>query len=202
MLARLGLRSRSARVRAPGLFGRKRRLVPSPAWLIFMAHSPRPCTVGEIQTAQPEVIPIPPLRFSATYPVTTSRRRKTAPPVQDPHQSIPMKTKYPVVSASSALLWVLFLPAMTSAQHVEPALVSATKEARLILLAPPVKMVDPRAQSRPEEERFGAARLGRVKFTTIVPRFSAPSPADEKKRNTAPAPTPVTLPATHESRRP
>ena len=78
-----------------------------------------------------------------------------------------------VISVSSGLLGFSFFPPVAAGQHMQPAFVSAAKEAKLVLLASPAKMIDRNQESRPEVERFWSERPGAVKLTVpAAPTFS------------------------------
>lgn len=101
-----------------------------------------------------------------------------------------------VISVSSGLLGFSLFAFVATGQRLEPAFVSATKEAKLVLLASPSKMIDRGQEPRPEVERFWSERPGAVKLPApVVPTFSIGpiSPqAKEKEPKTPETPLSVT----------
>lgn len=78
-----------------------------------------------------------------------------------------------VISVSSGLLGFSLFVLVARGQRLEPAFVSATKEAKLVLLVRPTKMIDSAQEVRPEVERFWSERPSAVKLTVpALPAFS------------------------------
>lgn len=96
-----------------------------------------------------------------------------------------------VISVSSGLLGFSLFVLVARGQRLEPSFVSAAKEAKLVLLVRPTKMVDRGQEVRAEVERFWSERPSAVKLPQpVVPTFSIgpSSPRGKEKESETPEP--------------